>query len=691
MSALSDYILSRNGLLHYWQVTDRSGTTLPDSIPTVGNRLPMTVTNPVDGPAITADGGLSLRGDGTSTRAITANLATGAADRFAANANYTIGAFTVLRAAPPANRVLFGRTPQYMRVTSGRNVTFMGSGTQIQSRVPLPIGELCLVLLTWNGRKARMTINGVLVAAQITAGVISDTADPWELLSLGGGAGNAVQADVAHAFVFNRVLGQGEADTIYRLGASSPVTKNSLLVDQANYAPALASAAADNCFTCSGNMRVAEARVGTERHPACYGASAGFVTAPVLTVSSAAGDASAFQIVGSAKQQLEEQLKYRIFRATNEQSLYHNGTTWTGLPTPGTEMNEIMGGGAGAAGLFHAAGSSDRSWLAEYAKAVVEQAITAQAANPVPSRPGVYADGPSWGLGVAYVLETYLWLKPYLDTATRNRWLASFNLAANDWFSNERNYYVNGNVEVGETLAVYLMYLVTGDSVWQSRYQTQIATTIAPSTSIGALGNNANAAGFGWKWVVEPTGGSSVGGNGLAGTGDGANGKGYFAESKNDTTHPEQIGYDVIYTTVQLEFMIRLYEWSGDARLVKYINSMLNLLLDSVNTTTANQTIVGPAGDSAVIAPWAIDGRIGVRTPTFIRPFNVNAIFWLSQHPSLRSVNTLPAEWPVRQWSAVATDMINNRATYGTYLRGLGETLVPWIRSGSAWWPALRS
>lgn len=658
--SLDTDILAIPGLLAFWKLSDITGTTAPDSGP---NNLPLTVTNPVVGSPLTnMPGSASLRGNGTSTYAGTAATLAGNPLRLAANAPFTFAAFVNVQGLPASGQrgILTRVGTGQLRVTTGQYVQEIVPGISQGGTYQYPIGEAILLALAFDGIEYTVTMNGITAARNPVPAGPADTSDVWELLTVGQGGGAAAQADIERAFVVGRGMSPGELRSIYEAGAVTPYTFGSSLVDgQSAAIPAATSPIIGRCNECTGQMRAGDAQVADvvgRRHVACYTARAR--SSPQVVPSSSMSDR---QIGESAARLLTDLILDNARRPTALQDYYFDNNLWT---VPGnTTMQEIMGAAAGAAALYRLTRGKQQSWLRRIAIGTVEQAIATQTAN-LAGNPSLGCYGeigkPMTQIGGPYLLETYLWLMASgaLPADKAAVWRNSF-LAAGSWWraTGERTFYVNGNVECDEALLVWLIYKATGDTTYLDDYNAQVVRMANPPLGTG------NATGHGW---VQSVVGAAV---------DGSDSQGYFTE-KGPTGPP---GYDPVYTQVQLGTLTRLHHWNNDARLVPYINAMMNKLLTTVNTTGSPITVSGQT-----VGPWVLDARNGTRNNR-LEPFKIETMYYLKRNPSLRSTNPLTATWPAAHWAVMEPDERANRNIRGVRMRGWGEYLAPWLRSSPLW------
>lgn len=161
---------------------------------------------------------------------------------------------------------------------------------------------------------------------------------------------------------------------------------------------------------------------------------------------------------------------------------------------------------------------------------------------------------------------TYYLLQNSLDDPTRTKWrralvqMVDYLIKTNNlptegapgWKATD-GWYTNGNIELGEAELVFLMWKITGEQKYKDLYELQLKHTLTPGERWKE---------FGLRITKEPT------------KEDGSDGAGYLAESGAKGT-----GYDGDYTHFTLTVAGRLYALSGDARVLRLMNLLINELL----------------------------------------------------------------------------------------------------------------
>ncbi len=156
--------------------------------------------------------------------------------------------------------------------------------------------------------------------------------------------------------------------------------------------------------------------------------------------------------------------------------------------------------------------------------------------------------------------NTYLTLLPVLDAARRTRWQASLAAAASFLIHNGNvTWYTNGNINLGNVELLYLAWRATGDAAFHTAFERAWSFTLSPPQS--------RWPGRGLVVVRAPE------------RADGSDGAGYLSETGAGGT-----GFDPEYTSLQLDVASRLYLLSGDPRVLRLANLLVNMLLPRVDS-----------------------------------------------------------------------------------------------------------
>jgi hypothetical protein len=144
----------------------------------------------------------------------------------------------------------------------------------------------------------------------------------------------------------------------------------------------------------------------------------------------------------------------------------------------------------------------------------------------------------------------YLELRALLPSRLRAAWKRDISAAAAQVEPN-LDFYVNGNVNLQETLAMYVAWLVTKSPRFLADYDQSWAFTLAPGPGWP---------GYGIHYTRVPTKRSGV------------NGAGYLAEG-DGVGLP---GYDAHYTLLQQDYVAELYALSRQNRVLRLLNLLFN-------------------------------------------------------------------------------------------------------------------
>ena len=163
-----------------------------------------------------------------------------------------------------------------------------------------------------------------------------------------------------------------------------------------------------------------------------------------------------------------------------------------------------------------------------------------------------------WTLGA--LGTTYLELRATLPVQTRRRWQRVIASAARALLP-DLGYYVNGNINLALTSAMYAAWRATGDPLLQLAYRRSWNFTLRP--------RGTQARGFGLRITKMGT------------RADGADGAGYLAEKGAGAA-----GFDPHYTGVQAGEAARLFALSHDPQVLRLLNLLTNELLQRTNRRT---------------------------------------------------------------------------------------------------------
>jgi len=174
--------------------------------------------------------------------------------------------------------------------------------------------------------------------------------------------------------------------------------------------------------------------------------------------------------------------------------------------------------------------------------------------------PPVTGDHFSTEAEVVTMGTAYLESRALLPSRLRAEWKTDVGAAAEQVEPNLR-FYVNGNVNLQETLAMYVAWLVTRNSRYLTDYNGSWAFTLDPGPSWP---------GYGLQYTRVPT------------KRFGSNGSGYLAEQAG-TGAP---GYDPHYTLLQQDYAAELYALSRQARVLRLLNLLFNQVRPGIDPHT---------------------------------------------------------------------------------------------------------
>jgi hypothetical protein len=175
-----------------------------------------------------------------------------------------------------------------------------------------------------------------------------------------------------------------------------------------------------------------------------------------------------------------------------------------------------------------------------------QQADGSFATSPADAQFGTFVTG-------QYLAGAYLELEPYLSPRRRASWRRSIDRAAR-WLVPRLSYYVNGNVNLGETTFVDLAWRVTGDRSLARAYRRSLRFTLAPG---------GGHPGYGLTYLDRPR------------RADGADGAAFLAEGLVGVAP----GFDTNYTLVQDDHAAMLYAFSRAPEARRLLNLLTNTLV----------------------------------------------------------------------------------------------------------------
>lgn len=223
-----------------------------------------------------------------------------------------------------------------------------------------------------------------------------------------------------------------------------------------------------------------------------------------------------------------------------------------------------QGGPATAAATVYMLTGRSKAQLLRAAEGTIDTAIRArQQADGAFSGPAGDSQPPDVATMFFAIEEanTYLELSPVLSAAAQARWRNSIAAAAGYLIANGNlSWYTNGNINLGNAELFYLAWRVTGEQRFRRVYQQALSFALHPPQT--------RWAGCGLVVVKQPT------------RADGADGAGYLTERGAGGT-----GFDPEYTELQLDVASRLYLLSGDPRVLRLANMLVNMLLPRIDSS----------------------------------------------------------------------------------------------------------
>jgi hypothetical protein len=258
---------------------------------------------------------------------------------------------------------------------------------------------------------------------------------------------------------------------------------------------------------------------------------------------------------------LDSQVTAAATKSSADDPTYFDSGQWLNSTT--TCWSCSNGGLSTAAATLWRATGSTRTDLLQKATVTIDTAIaTRQGPDGAFSPPPGSADGQPPGIATMFfgveMGTVLIELAPTLDPARQAAWTSSLARAAdyvvNGGFS---TWYANGNLNLGDVELLYLAWRATGESRFQTAYETAWSFVLQPPQD--------RFPGDGLHIVKEPS------------SPDGSDGAGYLAENG-----PGGVGFDAEYSELQLDVACRLYLLSGDPRALRLANLLVNMLLPRV-------------------------------------------------------------------------------------------------------------
>jgi len=195
--------------------------------------------------------------------------------------------------------------------------------------------------------------------------------------------------------------------------------------------------------------------------------------------------------------------------------------------------------------------------------------------------PPAGGDQISTGAELVSMGTAFLELEPVLSSPERARWAATLDRAAR-WLVGGIDFYINGNVNLQETLGLYLAWRATDDPSLLTAYHRSWSFTLAPGP---------RWPGFGLVYTRKTS--SPLGADGAA----------YLAEQGAGAP-----GFDPHYTILQADYAAELYALSRGQQVLRLLNLLMNQLFTRVNKDTL---VIQTGGGSRHPEP----GSVGLSSP----------------------------------------------------------------------------
>jgi hypothetical protein len=192
--------------------------------------------------------------------------------------------------------------------------------------------------------------------------------------------------------------------------------------------------------------------------------------------------------------------------------------------------------------------------------------------------PPVRGDQISTGAELVSMGTAYLILSHTMSAGDRARWASAIRRAGH-WLTPRLLFYVNGNINLQATLAMYIAWRATGNAALRSGYERSLRFTLVPGR---------RWRGYGLRYSQVPH------------RRDGTDGAGYLAEKGSGAP-----GFDAHYTILQADYAAELYALSRAPQVLRLLNLLTNQLL----THTDKRTMVIQTGSGSRDTAPNISGK----------------------------------------------------------------------------------
>ncbi len=275
-----------------------------------------------------------------------------------------------------------------------------------------------------------------------------------------------------------------------------------------------------------------------------------------------------------------------------------------------------LGPAVASAALLRATGNLNKKVLAEQTFDNLVNKHQAANGSYFPSNAGEGGVDITTMSAATQLASAYLLMTDYLSPIQKQRWSSSVVKAADFLIANGNlAWYTNGNIAVGNLEVMYQAYLVSGERRFIEAYEKALSFAMNPPQE--------SWPGMGFKYTKTPT------------KADGSDGSGYFTEQGAGG-----VGFDAEYTSVQFDYLTRLYTMNQDPRVLRLMNLLVNQLMPRIDLTKG----------------W-LDTSNGTRHTEPLRHVGANmpGIAVLARNGRTDLVPAATALWPFQDLSARST------------------------------------
>lgn len=502
--------------------------------------------------------------------------------------------------------ILMGRNNNYqLRLNWNGAISFVvWTSAGVLSFTTNPILQLTKkyqIVGTYNGRTARIYVNGRLIMSKTLVGTISTSTDAVVI-----GSNNVPSAsfDISAAYIYSTTLTYGQVRSLYLVGTTTtPVTDGFSYDYLYNDNPLIAAASQGKyCATCGGARKANQPAIITgsseESDPDCYGVLGLITPSSVISASSTQAD-----YVAMTERLLWDSFQNYMNKVTDSpKTMYFDGTLLQPV-TPGLTGLEIQFAFfASMAFLHHFEGLSPHGWVTKAAIAAVDRLFANQTGTGGLGWsyvPGAYTND----FIMAQAGEAILYLRNAVSASKYKTWVKALELAGTYMLTQpsgapEDTYYVNGNREAQELAGYWWIYRLTEKQSWLDKYNSQYDFLVDPPAGAKSQYPQPISNYYGFTTVTAAT------------QPDGSDGMGYLEERDPSHTPPTYNqtgydGYDPNYVMLANSFLTRLWLANRDLKIQKLINMQQNLTMFAKKTDGVTTRIN--------TSTWQMDGTGGSR------------------------------------------------------------------------------